>query len=41
MGRNQIIREVFYYKHYYLDFFKKLNPEAQKKFNWTIQLMIT
>jgi len=26
-------REIFYYKDYYLDFFKTLKPEVQKKFN--------
>lgn len=34
-------REIFYYKNYYLDFFDSLNPEVQKKFNWTLQLLAT
>lgn len=34
-------REVFYYKNYYLDFFNTLTPSAQKKFNWTLQLIST
>lgn len=34
-------REIFYYKDYYLDFFKTLKPEVQKKFNWTLQLIAT
>lgn len=33
------VREVFYYKNYYLDFFESLNPEVKKQFNWTIQLI--
>jgi len=33
------IRNIFYYKNYYLDFFEKLNPEVKKKFNWTLQLI--
>jgi len=41
MEQNKKIREVFYYKNYYLDFFETLNPETKKKFNWTIQLIET
>ena len=37
----QFIRNVFYYKHYYLDFYEKQKPEVQKKLNWTIQLIAT
>jgi phage-related protein len=37
----QIIRELFYYKNYYLDFFNTLKPNVQKKFNWTLQLIST
>lgn len=33
------VREIFYYKHYYLDFFAGLKPEAKKKFNWTLKLL--
>jgi phage-related protein len=35
------IRDVYYYKHYYLDFFEKLKPEVKKKLNWTLQLIST
>jgi phage-related protein len=34
-------REIFYYKDYYLDFFKILKPDVQKKINWTLQLIAT
>jgi phage-related protein len=37
----QIIREIFYYKGYYLDFFDTLKPNVQKKFNWTLKLIST
>ena len=37
----KFIRDVFYYKRYYLDFFEKLKPEVKKKFNWTLQLIAT
>ena len=33
------MREIFYYKDYYLEFFKTLSPEVRKKFNWTLQLI--
>jgi hypothetical protein len=32
-------REVVYYKQYYLNFFRQLTEEVQKKFNWTLQLV--
>jgi len=35
------VRNVFYYRHYYLDFFATLKPEVQRKFNWTLQLLAT
>ena len=38
MDKN-IIRHIFYYKHYYLDFFNEQTKEVQKKFNWTLQLI--
>jgi phage-related protein len=37
----RFIREIFYYKHYYLEFFNTLRPAVQKKFNWTLQLIAT
>jgi phage-related protein len=36
-----MIREIFYYKNYYLDFFETLRPEVRKKFNWTLGLIET
>lgn len=40
MGED-FIREIVYYENFYLDFFKALKPEVQKKFNWTLQLIAT
>lgn len=37
----KFIRNIFYYKNYYLDFFATLRPDVQKKFNWTLQLIST
>ena len=34
-----IIREIYYFKDYYLNFFEKLKPEVKKKVNWTLQLI--
>ncbi len=38
---NEFVRNVFYYRRYYLDFFATLKPEVQKKFNWTLKLLAT
>jgi len=35
------VRELFYYRRYYLDFFQTLRPKVQRKFNWTLQLIET
>ena len=35
------IRDIFYFKNYYLDFFGTLKPEVQRKFNWTLKLIGT
>jgi phage-related protein len=37
----RFIRNVFYYKGYYLDFYNLLKPKVQNKFNWTLQLIST
>lgn len=39
--QEKFIRDIFYYKDYYLDFFEKLKPEVKKKMNWTLQLIST
>jgi phage-related protein len=39
--KNLSIREIYYYEHYYLDFFESLRPEIKKKFNWVLQLIST
>ena len=39
MNKDKVVREVFYYKRYYLDFFEKLRPEVKLKFNWTLKLI--
>ena len=38
---NSFIRDIFYYKNHYLEFFDQLKPEVKKKFNWTLQLVAT
>lgn len=35
------VRNLFYYRHYYVSFFESLRPEVQRKFNWTLQLIAT
>ncbi len=37
----KVIRNIFYYKNFYLDFFNTLKPEVKKKFNWTLKLIAT
>jgi len=37
--KGKFIRNIFYYKSYYLDFYSTLNPDVKKKFNWTLQLI--
>ena len=37
----KVIRNIFYYKSYYLDFFDTLNDEVKRKFNWTLKLIAT
>ena len=38
---DEFVRNVFYYRRFYLDFFATLKPEVQKKFNWTLKLLST
>jgi len=37
--KEKFVRNIFYYKSYYLDYYASLNPEGKKKFNWTLQLI--
>lgn len=37
----KFVRNIFYYKNFYLDFFAQLKPEVRKKFNWTLKLIAT
>lgn len=37
----KFIRNIFYYKNYYLDFFATLDNEVKLKFNWTLKLIAT
>ncbi len=32
-------RNIYYYKNYYLNFFKTLDYEVKQKFNWTLKLI--
>jgi phage-related protein len=36
-----LIRSIFFYKRYFLEFFERQPVEVQKKFNWTLQLIAT
>jgi len=35
------IRDIYYYKSFYLDFFATLRPDVKRKFNWTLKLIAT
>lgn len=35
------IRNIFYYKNYYLDFYNKLDESTKLKLNWTLKLIAT
>jgi phage-related protein len=37
----RFIRNIYYYKNYYLDFFETLDSEVKNKFNWTLKLLAT
>jgi phage-related protein len=37
----KVIRNIFYYRSYYLNFFNSLDLEVKKKFNWTLKLIAT
>ena len=40
MGQS-FIRNIFFYKRYFLDFFSELNEDVKRKFDWTLQLIAT
>jgi phage-related protein len=35
------IRNIFFYKRYFLDFFSELDEDVKRKFDWTLQLIAT
>jgi len=37
----KFIRDIYYYKNFYLDFFETLKPDVKRKFNWTLKLIAT
>ena len=37
----KFVRDIYYYKNYYLDFFATLKPDVKRKFNWTLKLIST
>ena len=39
--QEKFIREIFYYKNFYLNFFDTLKPNVKKKLNWALQLLST
>jgi phage-related protein len=39
--KEKFIRNIYYYKNYYLDFFDTLDNEVKRKFNWTLKVIAT
>jgi phage-related protein len=37
----KFVRDIYYYKDYYLEFFETLKPDVKRKFNWTLKLIST
>jgi phage-related protein len=37
--KEEYTRHIYYYKNYYLDFFKKLSADVKEKFIWTLKLI--
>ena len=35
------IREIYYFRDYYINFFNELDAKVKLKFNWTLQLIAT
>ncbi len=40
MGQ-KFLRDIFYYRDYFPDFFNQLTEDVQRKFNWTLELIAT
>ena len=40
MGKN-LIRDIFFYKRYFLDFYSEQNEDVKRKFDWTLELIAT
>jgi phage-related protein len=38
---SQLVREVFYYRNYFEDFYKGLDKKTKQKVDWTINLLET
>ncbi len=38
---SDFVRDIFFYKDYFLDFKATLKPAVQKKIDWTLQLVAT
>ena len=39
--KENFLRNIFYYKSFYLDFYKTLDNDVKRKFNWTLKLIAT
>ena len=39
--KEEFVRQIYYYKNHYLDFFETLNDNVKRKFNWTLKLIAT
>lgn len=39
--KEEYIRDIYYYKNYYLNFFNSLNADVKEKFIWTLKLIAT
>lgn len=37
--KENFIRNIYYYKKYYLEFFNSLDDKVKEKFNWTLKLI--
>jgi phage-related protein len=41
MDESQFIRQIFFYKNHFVDFYKNQTDDVKKKFDWTLQLIAT